>query len=102
MNGEVRSPAEFGNYIAGYTGQYKWGERGYWGVRAVGVIFDAFDRTADGKVVFDWDSDSVPDIDAGRADAILDLEAEDIANEQDPGGECSNQRCEEQSSSSCC
>jgi hypothetical protein len=54
---------EFGNYLAGYSGQLLAGDAGYWAARAGGVVYD-LEPLSD----FNFDLDSVDDIDAG-ADA---------------------------------
>ena len=59
LDGNLLSAASFGNYIAGYAGQYNYGGFGYSSVRAAGIIFDIPDD-------FDWDADSVKDINDGR------------------------------------
>jgi hypothetical protein len=73
VDGKFMASDAFGNYAAGYGGQHAAGTLGYLGVRAGGVYFDFFDvgrlrRINNGK--FDFDADSVPDIDAGRDRAV--------------------------------
>jgi hypothetical protein len=67
----MRSDA-FGNYLAGYSGEYAAGTIGYAGVRAGGIVIDFTDTLASRARLsnlpnngFDWDMDSVPDINAG-------------------------------------
>jgi len=59
---------EFGNFVAGYAGEYAAGDAGYWLVRAAGAGIDAYDNSG-------LDQDSVPDIDAGAAAASAEIDA---------------------------
>ncbi len=65
MNGDTLKAEEFGNFLAGYTGQ-KLVPVGIGGVRAGGIIIDYRASRAANKP-FDWDMDSVPAIVAGAA-----------------------------------
>ncbi|MFD0322478.1 RHS repeat-associated core domain-containing protein [Lysobacter gummosus] len=71
VDGRRIGAAEFGNYIAGYAGIYYNGLGGYAGVRIGGLVFDIEDFFAGRE--FDWDEDSVPDINAGAQRAVDEL-----------------------------
>lgn len=62
IENKTMSAPEFGNYIAGYSGEY-FGFGGYAGVRIGGVAFDYIDGARN------WDKDSIGDINAGASRA---------------------------------
>jgi len=64
VNGRKLVSDQFGNFIAGYQGDNA-GLFGYSGVRIAGWWFDYVESKAR-HIPFDWDADSVPDINAGR------------------------------------
>jgi RHS repeat-associated protein len=72
VDGRTMPADAFGNYAAGYGGQHTAGSLGYLGVRAGGVFYDFFDAGRFSRVnnakpaSFDFDADSVADINAGR------------------------------------
>jgi hypothetical protein len=68
VNGRIYGAAEFGNFSAGYAG-VMYGLGGYSGVRVGGVVWDAIDGDK-----WDWDADSVADIDAGCGDGAKRIE----------------------------
>ncbi len=67
----------FGNYIAGYASYKAGGLFGYWGVRTGGIYYDFVDNLNDRarrlktNSKFDWDEDSIDDINAGLQRAQL-------------------------------
>jgi len=63
VGGGAFTADQFGNFLAGYTGQ-RLGPSGFWSVRTGGVYIDFWASRA-AKEPFDWDMDSVPAIDAG-------------------------------------
>jgi len=70
-SGPLRSD-QFGNFLAGYAG-YKIGGTGVYAlVRAGGIFYDLTDTLNErsgrsyGDSEFDWDADSLPDLEAGR------------------------------------
>ena len=68
VNGRRYSAAAFGNFAAGYAGEY-FGLGGYTAVRAGGIFWDYVDGASN------WDLDSVPDINAGSELARGELES---------------------------
>lgn len=64
LGGQSFTPAQFGNFTAGYAGEY-FGFGGYEGVRLGGSLFDYIDGARN------WDIDSIEMIDSGanRANA---------------------------------
>ena len=80
VSGITLSAAEFGNFAAGYSGQYL-GAVGYAGVRAGGVWYDF--KESDwwmGTKPFDWDEDSVPAIEFGSWYAASEMEGSTMLN----------------------
>jgi RHS repeat-associated protein len=81
VNGRQLKPDQFGNYIAGYAAAQQDGATSFMApvalplVRGAGVMFDFADSVKnrlgigfDDGNVFDWDADSVPDINKGYQD----------------------------------
>jgi RHS repeat-associated protein len=76
--GRRMSGGEFGNYLAAHTGQKIAGSAGYWGARFGGLLFNASEAADSEDVSFNWDADSVPALEEGRADAIRENEELEI------------------------
>lgn len=83
VGGHLYTASEFGNFLAGYSGVYAGQAVGYLGVRAGGVAVDFSDNVAEGERArrlgvevpgrFDWDVDSIPEIDAGARRAVREI-----------------------------
>jgi len=89
--------SEFGNYLAGYLGQYHWGAAGYLGMRAGGhwyayfedyggkVKFAVLGKEGSGPLYILDDPASVRDLRRGRADAIRRRDVEAASDEDKKG-----------------
>jgi RHS repeat-associated protein len=66
---DTLTASEFGNYMAGYLGTYKFGIGGYYATRAGGNFFGSTDKTS----IFSGDDpDSIRDINRGADDGFRD------------------------------
>lgn len=72
------SAAEFGNFIAGYSGIYYGGRTGLALVIVGGVLFDAGDAMG-GEGTFDMDADSIRDIHNGAVIANMEINGSPLA-----------------------
>jgi RHS repeat-associated protein len=84
VDGQVITASQFGNYVAGYASAYVGAPYGYSGidyaysgVRVGGILYDT-------RSGFDWDKDSVPDINAGFVRALRELHGQGPARPRCP------------------
>ena len=82
-DGRRLSAAEFGNYIAGYSGMYYDGLRGVGLVHAAGIAIQGSEAVFGGP--FNWDADSRNDINSGALRA-----AQEIPGMRAAGCGCNN------------